>query len=111
MFLSGVVGYGYQRAGTTSPLKSYLPILHEPLISQPRWTHLSDCRLFHIESIEELLSRPLSWVVGMLAHFVRQLRHISIPLRRNHSSTSECFLDFPFLFYSTRVEVGSYVVV
>ena len=84
--LSQFVGYGYQRAGTTSPLKSYPLILHEPLISQSRRTRLSDCRLY------------------MLAHFVRQLRHISIPLRRNHSSTSVCFLDFSFLFCSAIVE-------
>ena len=97
--LSRIVGCGTKLAGTTSSLASslyiYVHSITELSISQARRTHLSYCKL----------------LIYMQARYARLLRHISIPLRRNHSSTSECFLDFPFLFYSTRVEVGSYVVV
>ena len=97
--LSRIVGCGTKLAGTTSSLASSLYIyahsITELSISQARWTHSSDWKL----------------LIYKLARYARQLRHILIPLRRNHSSTSVCFLDFSFLFCSARVRLSDVVVV
>ena len=97
--LSWIVGCGTKLAGTTGSLASslymYAHLITELSISQARRTHLSYCKL----------------LMYMQARFARLLRHISIPLRRNHSSTSVCFLDFPFLLYSARVSLWLMYVV
>ena len=65
--LSRIVGFGVKLAGTTSSLHSSIQIklseYTELLICKARWTRSPDCKL----------------LINKLAHFVRQLRHISIP--------------------------------